>query len=379
MRKIINFLSVLIVTAGVMVAMNGVVLADDIVESVPIDEAHFPGKYIRLKVKDYDINRDNVLSKEEIENVKKLTVDCESGEGVYTADGELFFDEKEYSRIDLKGVSIFKNVETISISAYSTGAKDVQYGFDNFDELYKLKNVDYIDISECNDLRKYDFSQFPKLKKLRLNNVKGVDELNLGQTDAIEEITLMGVKGKAKIDLSGQKNISVFDAGHLELGEIKFGNNSKIKNIELIDLKGVNQINISGLNNLESFRLGRAKDLKKINVGKLDKLKVLTAINCKKLNNIDVSKCTNLKRVFISSAAISKFKISPKQKTKTVCVDSCNKLKKLNIRNKNIKYLYIYNSGIKKIDVRKMKNLRRIEIDKSQKIIGKTEAKISYR
>lgn len=345
---------------------------------VPIDEAHFPGKYIRLKVKDYDLNRDNVLSKEEIENVKRITVDGEYGEGFYTADGELFFDEKEFSRIDLKGVGIFKNVDTIVISAYSTGKKDAKYGFKNFDELYKLKNVEKIYIGECNDSSKYDFSQFPKLKILTLNRVYGVNGLNLGESGTLEEITLMGVKGKAKLDISGQQNISRFDISHIELRSINFGNNSKINDIDIINLQGIKQIDISGLKNLTSFRFSNAKDLEKLEIGRLEKLKALTVVDCKKVKNIDVSKCINLKKLFITSTAISKLKISSKHKLKTLSVYRCNKLKNLKLNNNYIKYLYIEKCGIKQIDVRKMKNLKRIRIDRSQKVIGKTEAKIRY-
>lgn len=120
---------------------------------VKIDSNHFPDELFRQKVSsDYDKNKDGVLSKKELQAVKKIEMDDVDDDGDRTLK-------------TVKGIEYFSNLEELYISHSFLGIGN----FQNLD-ISKNKKLKYIKIS--GNLKKLDVSKNPELLVLKCTGNK---------------------------------------------------------------------------------------------------------------------------------------------------------------------------------------------------------------
>lgn len=153
---------------------------------------------------------------------------------------------------------------------------------------------------------------------------------------------------------------------------------TKIKNLEI---SGVNNSNydFTKLNNLERLCIKSTK-LKKLNLSKNVKLKNLKLAYNPLLKKINLTKNKNLEKINLYGSGVKKFTLGKNNKIKNANLNCTfiSNYEKCNFNPKILKTLKICNTQIKKVNLKKYKNLKKLSVTKEVKVIGYKGKKTIY-
>ncbi|MCR4716199.1 MAG: hypothetical protein K5656_03370 [Lachnospiraceae bacterium] len=180
--------------------------------------------------------------------------------------------------------------------------------------------------------------EYCRISSLSLNKFKHLRVLRINATDL------------RSIDLSGCKELCYLDVFNNPLTKVDISHNknvyyanleyNRINNIDLSKNKQLKELNLS-YNRLSDFKALKCTKLKELNIeegGK--KLKAIDVRGCTSLENFNAPNNRKLKKLLLPSS----------DALKTVMVENCSSLKKLDITHSpNAMNLYLYASGIKKV------------------------------
>lgn len=153
---------------------------------------------------------------------------------------------------------------------------------------------------------------------------------------------------------------------------------TKIKNLEI---SGVNNSNydFTKLNNLERLCIKSTK-LKKLNLSKNVKLKNLKLAYNPLLKKINLTKNKNLEKINLYGSGVKKIALGKNNKIKNANLNCTfiSNYEKCNFNPKTLKTLKICNTQIKKVNLKKYKNLKKLSVTKEVKVVGYKGKKTIY-
>lgn len=308
---------------------------------IKIDVNTFPDTYIMSCANMKDTNKDGYLQKVEIKAVKKLTLKKFIGDYVYGSDGDAdglsnWTDYKqEDCYIDLSGIEIFENLESLKLDYSGARTKTETYvvKVNNFDKIYKLKKL-------------------KKLKKLSINE---------GDLALIDASKLQGLQELALRELSIKK--------------VVFGENNRLRKLSITELKKLKSIDLSKLKKLSNLQL-QFSHIKKLNLKNNKELKILNIDRCPNIKSVNLSKNTKMKKCYFQGYVKNVYLAKNNQISFFRWV-GCNnkKIKTENLNPKTLKTLILYESKFKKLDIRKYKKLKVLGVEDNVKIISTKQQK----
>ena len=255
MRK--KFLSALLLCCMVLTLLPTAALADG---DVAINEANFPDSGFRGYVKEkFDKNKDDVLSADEIADVKSISV---AGKSITS----------------VKGIEHFTALESLFVGSPIT-TLDVS------------KNTELTSI-DCNHtkLTTLDTSHNKKLVSLSCSEIPTLTSLNVSGSTALK-VLYCSADALTDLDLTNNLELEKLDCGGNEFTTLDLSNNKKLKDFGYYGNK-LSSLDLTNNTELEkiSFLGG---NLSTIDVSKNTKLKILRLIDTT-LTTLDVSKNKNL-------------------------------------------------------------------------------------
>lgn len=189
-------------------------------QDVEINETNFPDAKFREYVKEFDENRDEKLSKEEIKSVTSINTIVNTPKNFKGI--EYFTEIKSFSASDnVKNIDLSKNTKLEKI--YCTLNK-------NLKELDLSKNTELkeLDLSD-NALTKLDLSNNSKLEEVNLWHNK-IKEINLTNCVNLKKLTLTYNELK-ELDLSDCVNLKDLDCENNNLETIDISKNKQLQSI----------------------------------------------------------------------------------------------------------------------------------------------------
>lgn len=189
-------------------------------QDVEINETNFPDAKFREYVKEFDENRNEKLSEEEIKSVTKIDTSVNSPKN---------FKGIEYFT-EIKSFYTSNNAENIDLSK-NTKLEKIYCTFnENLKELDLSKNTELkeLDLSD-NALTKLDLSNNSKLEEVNLWHNK-IEELNLKNCVNLKKLILTFNKLK-ELDLSDCVNLKNLDCENNNLETIDISKNKQLQSI----------------------------------------------------------------------------------------------------------------------------------------------------
>ena len=290
--------------------------------SVAITKENFPDKRIREKIsKEFDKNKDMILSEEEIKAANKLDL------------GESYFWEK--GTFNLQGISKLKYVTTLTVGAdIIKNISEIQ----KMTQLVVLKvsplrgNTDMLDFSKNVNLKELEV--YADIKKLRLPKSKNLQSLSL-EACKIRELTLNGFVNlrKVKLETNDFKTFTITNCPKLE--KISSTENEKIEKVILKKLP-----------KLECLKIGSSKKFKKLKLPRLPEMRELV-LGRNSIKKIDFKKMPNLRILSVKrNNKITKLDLRPLRKLHEFTWQR-GKLRKIRFgQKKNLEHMYLQHNRL---------------------------------
>ena len=283
MRK--KFLSALLLCCMVLTLLPTAALADG---DVAINEANFPDSGFRGYVKEkFDKNKDDVLSADEIADVKSISV---AGKSITS----------------VKGIEHFTALESLFVGSPIT-TLDVS------------KNTELTSI-DCNHtkLTTLDTSHNKKLVSLSCSEIPTLTSLNVSGSTALK-VLYCSADALTDLDLTNNLELEKLDCGGNEFTTLDLSNNKKLKDFGYYGNK-LSSLDLTNNTELEkiSFLGG---NLSTIDVSKNTKLKILRLIDTT-LTTLDVSKNKNLQTLEWLRNSLTSMKLGDSGSTMEVKFDN---------------------------------------------------------
>lgn len=300
---------------------------------VTINETNFPDSVFRAEIKKQDTDSNGVLSKEEIDNIKILSI--------YSWGGKMS---------SLKGVEYLTSLEKLSFSGHTltdidlsknTALKELSCSNNGLTELDLSKNT-ALTYLECNknELTSLDLSKNASLEKLKCEqngmtslNIKGCS--NLQSIDVKKnELTSIEVKDFSKltsIDVSENK-LTTLDAGGCTALTTLYCNDNELTDLNIGESKALQLVNCSS-NKLTELSVSDKPELQQIACDR-NQLTELTLSNCpamyaltcnnNKLTTLDVTGMAKLQILWCYSNELTSMDLSGCTSLDEVCIDHYN-------------------------------------------------------
>ena len=347
---------------------------------VKIDAVNFPDSYVRAAIKEKDSDKNGVLSQEEINKVKKLSIVAQNEKT-----------EEKYS-VNLHGISIFTNIADINVAGTT---------IEHEEELFSLPHIEKLGLSYDCKMSKLDMGKFSNIKSLFLYATE-VNEIDLSKNTKLEklDIYIPHTQNMKQLDLSNNKNLtflelatdnpdkvlvgSAINLSKLVLwmygtGSVNIGNLSSLKEFKIQYSHNFDKLNINNCQKLETCNIETCKKLTKVNLSTLPNLKELN-IKTEKLKELNVSSLTNLTKIKLITPKLKKLVVSQKSKLHTLWIfasDLTNldmsrmrKIESLDIRSKKIKKINMsYAKQLQYLHMYNLKNLKHLDLSKQKKLI----------
>ncbi|MBE5928329.1 MAG: hypothetical protein E7267_03010 [Lachnospiraceae bacterium] len=356
------FLSIALI-AFALIFISNPAMANAKNTGIKIDKSNFPNRSIRHYVKDADKNGDGILQEKENRELKQVGITCPN-------------DWKPYKKVDLKGLSLLKHVESFYFGLDKEDSEKVV----NFNELYKLKKLKRLTLSCAKlNIETIDISKFPNLEFLCLGSLNELRNITFGGNDNLKEVEIRYTKNLKKLDFSKLTNLRKLTMEDVAAEDIKFDkNNRTIRRLSIFTF------------------YKRNTHYSELDLSKLKKLKKLYLQDCNKITSLDLSGNTNLEELILDGAdKIQKIDFTHNNKLKILCLaktgihnsniaipdDNCLESVKI-FESKNITEfdtdvlkadlitdLYFDKTPLKKLDASKFYNLERISTAKKTKVI----------
>lgn len=329
MRKIIGCM-ILFVTILLCVGNSNELLAAENT-SIAITKENFPDKGLReIIVWECDRNKDRVLSKEEIQEVKEISIG---------------YDE-EMEDYDLKGLSRLSELEKVEIEAFEVK---------NVKELEKLPHLQYLRIMTL-DSCPVTTDKNPEIEELELD---------------------VPIK---RLDLSKNKKLKSLDLENSEVKKLSICNLPKLKYVRLVK-NTTKSVVIKNCPKLRTFRGNENNKMQTMSIKQLPVLKYLKIGNAKRLKKLTFSLLPQLKELSIGRNLVKKLDFKKTPNLKMLYVKRNKKITKLDLRplkklcnfewqwgilrkiqfgkKKYLGLLDVNHNKLKKLDIRNMRRLSR--------------------
>ncbi len=322
MRKALAFTLAGVMVAGAFVTTGGTVFAAE--GDVEINDTNFPDEDFRntISKKEIDVNEDGTLSKEEIANVKSLSLHGPYGATVSEKHPGCAY----YGISNLKGIEYFTALEELTIPGILAKSIDLS----NNIELKKLQisnrnGIEYTNIG----LESLDLSNNTKLTTLDIHRAPNLKNLNLSKNTNLESVSLTGLP-VSEYDFSNNtslKHILIENSGNLT--NVNISNNTALEGIGIYGADNLTKLDISNNVNLTGIGVN-CKGITGLDVSKNNKLKNLNLTNCNKITSVDVSNLTELESLYLDGTSVSSVDLSKNSKLFWLRVNSTN-ISELNI------------------------------------------------
>lgn len=216
---------------------------------VPIDSEHFPDPlFIEYIQTNFDLDRDNILSKNELDQATTIHFK----ENMYGAPNPADTVQS------LQGIEYFYNLSSLTLYGHeylqrldlsqNNKLEKLDFLFGDLIEVKlpnssSLKELDLFD----NSLSKLDLSNCKNLTKLCLD-MNGFEKIDLSKLKKLKHLTLAN-NYLSSIDLSNNTNLEYLELEHNKLKTVDLSNNTSLQsldisgnNIEKFDAKNFNQL-----------------------------------------------------------------------------------------------------------------------------------------
>ncbi len=237
---------------------------------VPLDESNFPDSEFREYIrKNYDLNKDSVLSDEEIKLIDLLNV--------------------YYNHKSIKGIEHFYALEHLCFNGVATKSLDLSLAPDIsiLSIGFASSNVAFTEL-----LEEIDISQNHKLKEISLySNL--ITELDLSGNYELENINL-SITSLAKLDLSHNTNLKFCSLENMTLQELDLSKNDQLYSIDIFRCN-VRDLILNENNSLNRINLINSgiEELDMKNNQTISELRYIGG------NRLDISRCPNMRNAYL--------------------------------------------------------------------------------
>ena len=296
---------------------------------VKIDAVNFPDPYVRAAVKKKDSDKNGVLSQEEINKVKKLSIVAQNEK------------TKLKYLVNLKGISIFKNATDISIDGTTVEQEE---------ELLALPYLEKLGLSYDCKMAKLDMGKFSNIKKLYLY-VTEVNEIDLSQNIKLEELTLYikNTQNMKEVDLSHNINLKTLDVSVDHPDKIL---SSSAPNVNKYTLwtNEEKPIYIQDMLSLKKLYIKSSSKIKELHLKNYPLLDEIDIAMCGKLKNVTLTEIPNLETYTVKGNNIEEIDLRSQKKLKALEIESKN-LKKLYLPTESMEVILVKSNKIKRMDL----------------------------
>ena len=315
----INIKKLLTNLMAAIIMMPFVLLVEENVKAtssgIAITETNFPDFNFRKYIKeDMDINKDSILSQDEI--IKRPWIN------ICNYDGE--FNKNKI--FNIKGVELIPQLTSINIEGYSLTNVDLSTNL----------NLTEIDLSE-NKISSIKLPKTNTLTNLILMN-NNLTTIDLSNIPCLNRLNLWGNK-VSKINISKNPLLETLWIQENNISTINLSNNTKLKEICMWD------------NNLSTLDLSNNTKLEEIN------------LNNNKLSTIDLSNQSKLKELYLSNNNLNSLDLTNNINLIDLELNKIN-LPAINL-SKQIKLerLWLSNNNLSVVDLTNNINLRNLDLN----------------
>ena len=327
MKRFAKLIGILgIVIAGALVPANKAFAASG---DIKINSTNFPDEVFREYVKDFDQDKNGILSLAERKKVTEIKLDNDDLDS-------------------LKGVELFSELKTLNCYAYYLKQVDVSKNL-KLEELglYGIYQPE-IDLSKNTYLKDVSVSGTDKvLKKVTLPKASKIDDLYIS-ADGVQSVDLLNntelvylriYAPISKIDVSKNPKLKWLYLTSPKISAVDVSKNTELELIEIVadQLKSLNLNNSPNLYHL----LLESKNLTNLGIQKNVILRYLS-LEGVQLEKLDLSKHNRLEALYIDNTKIAEVKINS-DKLRSFS-ESGNKITKLDLANCK-KLREVYNTG----------------------------------
>ena len=308
---------------------------------VKIDAVNFPDQYVRAAVKKKDSDKNGVLSQEEINKVKKLSIVAQNEKT-----------KLKYS-VNLKGISIFKNATDISVDGTTVEQEE---------ELLALPYLGKLGLSYDCKMEKLDMGKFSNIKKLYLY-VTEVNEINLSQNIKLEELTLYikNTQNMKEIDLSHNINLKTLDVSVDHPDKILSASAPNVNKYTLWTNEE-KPIYIQDMLSLKKLYIKSSSKIKELHLKNYPLLDEIDIAMCGKLKNVTLTEIPNLETYTVKGNNIEEIDLRSQKKLKALEIESKN-LKKLYLPTESMEVILVKSNKIKRMDLSTIEKLSYLKLD----------------
>ena len=308
---------------------------------VKIDAVNFPDQYVRAAIKEKDSDKNGVLSQEEINKVKKLSIVAQNEKT-----------EEKYS-VNLHGISIFTNIADINVAGTT---------IEHEEELLSLPHIEKLGLSYDCKMSKLDMGKFSNIKSLFLYATE-VNEIDLSKNTKLEklDIYIPHTQNMKQLDLSNNKNLTFLELATDNPDKVLVGSAINLSKLVLW-MYGTGSVNIEDLSSLKEFKIQYSHNFDKLNINNCQNLETCNVESCNKLTKVSLSNLPNLQGIHIKAGKLAELDVSAMTKLIMLEVNS-PVLKKLEVPKKSrLRTLWILNSALTKLDMSGMKEIQSMDI-----------------
>lgn len=281
-------------------------------EDIIISEKTFPDPAFRKAVGAFDIdkNQDGVLSKEERQRVKKLTLVSDQYKGWENSEGITIY-VRGRADFYIKGIEVFENVQSICI-------RDFEKVRGSLKGNARLTEVE-MEGTDCKTSLQEIKKMLPlnQLKKLTINHLN-INKFSIPEAKNLQTLTIKDSIKVKKIDVSKNKALKSIMIENCSIRKLDLRKNKKLSEVsvqfgtacfwqDLQTGKTGNNRFFKWIKGSCEIQFSKKNEIKTISYFTIDKM--LDVSQCKKLREVHVSKNTKVKTLCTWYEKASKKKI----------------------------------------------------------------------